>query len=307
MAQEELAKAAGSLFLAVEASARLFGRLVSVWGGDKAKAEILGPLKEGRIIGALAVSESGGDEPSEGWQTKGRKEGSGYVLTGRKQMVANAPVADWIAVAGAVDGKLAFFLVRTDQPGVVVGSRVGTLGYNGLAAAPVDLTGVKVAAEYVIGPFDNDDALKYLTMLQDLTLTAASLGVMHRCHNAANAYARSHHRGAKPIFAHQEVRFRLADSFMLLQTSQLMLYRAAWFMGQGDKEGPVLVNCAKVFSAEAAEKVASLGLQIWAGRGYLAGNAVERGFRESKYAGIAGTTTEVSRMSIADEMLGRYK
>ena len=42
-----------------------------------------------------------------------------------------------------------------------------------------------------------------------------------------------------------------------------------------------------------------------AGQGFVSGNPVEQAYRDAKYFGLAGTTSEVARMAIADEMLAR--
>jgi alkylation response protein AidB-like acyl-CoA dehydrogenase len=215
-------------------------------------------------------------------------------------------MADMIAVSGQVEGKTAFFLVQPGQEGVKIGPRMATLGYNGLAVSTLDLDRAFVPADRVIGPLADDEAIRFLHTVQDLILVAASLGVMIRTHNEANTYSRTYHRGAKPIYSHQEVRFKLADTFTLMQTSQLLAYRAAWFQAMGEKEAPVLIHAAKVFTAEAAEKVSNLAMQILAGRGYVMGNPVERGYREAKFAALAGTTSEVARMSIAEDVLRRF-
>ena len=305
-AQEVFSEAAGSLFLAVETSTRLAGGLMAGWASDQQKSEYLEPLLKGERIAAISVAEPGGNEPQEGWITKARLDGGQYILNGIKGPTTNASIADFLIVASDVDGKLAFFLLHPGDDGLTIGERVSTLGYNGLAVADIRLDNVKVPESRVIGPLENTDALKFLLTAQDMVLALAGLGLMKRTHQAASDYAHQHHRGNKPIFAHQEVRFKLADTFTLYQTSQLLCYRAAWFLASGDREADVLVNCAKVFCAEAVEKISSLAMNVWAGQGYLAGNPVERGYRESKYIGLAGTTTEVSRMAIADDVLKRH-
>jgi len=40
--------------------------------------------------------------------------------------------------------------------------------------------------------------------------------------------------------------------------------------------------------------------------GYLSGNVVEQAYRDAKYAALAGTTSEIARMSVADDLLSRY-
>ena len=304
-AQEELANISGSLFLAVEVTARLFGGLLAGYGSATLKESVLEPLKSGQIIGAVALAEPGGLDPQQGWITTGRKQGDKYLVNGRKSFVTNAPLADWLAVAGMVEGRLAFFLVKPGQEGLTLGPRLKTLGYNGLAAGALELSGVEVPEDLVLGPFDNEEPLEFLRQAQDMALALASVGVISRTLNVANTHARTYHRGAKPIYAHQEVRFKLADMFTLYQTSQLLCYRAAWFIASKDKEAGVLVSCAKVFCAEASEKIAGLAMQIMAGQGYVSGNTVERGYRDAKYAALAGTTSEISRMNIAGDILRR--
>jgi alkylation response protein AidB-like acyl-CoA dehydrogenase len=93
----------------------------------------------------------------------------------------------------------------------------------------------------------------------------------------------------------------------LQQTAQLLTYRAGWMYSNADPETTTLVHCAKVFSAEASERVSNLAMQIMAGQGYVWGNIVERAYRESKYAALAGTTSELARMAIAEDLLARYR
>ncbi len=304
--QEAMAEVSGSLLLAVEASTRLLGGLLSGFGGQAVKDEILSALLAGKCIGSMAISEPGG-EAHEGWKTTAGFDGDVCKVTGVKSFVTNGPIADWIAVAGAVQGKPAFFIVEPGQEGLTLGPRIETMGYNGMAVCALELKDVVVPTDRVIGPLENNDALTYLGMMQDLALTAASVGVSHRTMNAANTYARSYHRGKKPIYAHQEVRFKISDMFTLYQSSQLVTYRAAWFYSEGDSEAGVLINCAKVFCAEAAEQIAGMAMQVMAGQGYVTGNPVEVGYREAKYAALSGTTSEVSRMSIADDLLRRFE
>jgi alkylation response protein AidB-like acyl-CoA dehydrogenase len=129
---------------------------------------------------------------------------------------------------------------------------------------------------------------------------------MQRSFDEAVNHAKSHLSGGKPIIAYQEVGFKLAEMLTLLQTARLLAYRAAWMTDAGDREAGVLAHCAKVFCAESAEEVASQALQILGGQGYISGNPAEGGYRDAKYLQIAGTSSEISRMKIADEVLLGY-
>jgi alkylation response protein AidB-like acyl-CoA dehydrogenase len=140
---------------------------------------------------------------------------------------------------------------------------------------------------------------------EDEILTAAGLGLMRSALDSAAEYARVHKSGGKPIIAYQEIGFKLAEMLTLLQTAQLLAYRAAWMAETGDQEAELLGHCAKVFCAESAERITSASMQILGQHGYLRGHPAEEGFRNAKYLQIAGTSTEISRVKIGDSVLGR--
>ena len=263
-------------------------------------------MLDGKLIGAAAFSEAGSREPSEGIKTTAVNKDGLYILNGLKSYVTNGPVADFFAVSGLLDQKPAIFLLRADQEGVKTGPKLSTMGYRGLAACSLEMKDVAVGPEYVAGPFEDTKALDHISSVQDIALVAASLGIMSRGLDTANSHARTYHRGKKPIYAHQEVRFRISDMFTLYQTAQLVTYRAGWFFAKGDNEADVMIRCAKVCAAEAAEQVSGMAMQIMAGSGYICPNPVEQGYRDAKYSAIAGTSSEVARMNIADFLLKRY-
>jgi alkylation response protein AidB-like acyl-CoA dehydrogenase len=302
-AQESLATISPSLFLSVDVSARIFGRLIAVYGTADQKSQFLPDLKKGRLIGAVALSEGGMNIENNPLNTAGVQVGDGFLVTGEKNHVVNAPIADWIAVAGKVKENIVFFLIKKGSEGLSIGQRLSTLGYNGTTISAISLANCSALSKYVIGPFEGEGPLKTIRTWEDQILTAGSLGLMHRCYKAALSYAKNHKSGGKPIIAYQEVGFKLAEMLTLLQTAQLLAYRAAWMAETEDRETSVVAYCAKVFCAESAEEIASQALQILGGHGYRVGNPAEEGYRNAKYLQIAGTSTEISRMKIADGVL----
>jgi alkylation response protein AidB-like acyl-CoA dehydrogenase len=306
-AQEMLAGMSGSLYLAAETTARLFGGLLRGFGSPEVTDALIEPIFQGKLIAAVAVSEPEDQDTAGGPVTTAILDGDEYVVTGRKSYVTNAPIADRLAVSGEVRGRPAVFIVEPGLKGVSVGPRYRTLGYNGLTVSSVDLNAVRVPTARVLGPFDNTTHLDFLATMQDLILTVGSVGLMQRTVASAKEYAQTHRRGGRPVLRFQENRFKLAEMLTMTQAAQLLAYRAAWLYSVQDNEAVTVLHCAKVFSAESSERVAALAMQIMAGRGYISGNPAERAYRESKFAAIAGTTSEVARMSIADALLRQYQ
>jgi alkylation response protein AidB-like acyl-CoA dehydrogenase len=171
----------------------------------------------------------------------------------------------------------------------------------------MELKDVRVPMERALGPFEDQAPLQFVKLMQDMALTMAAVGLLQRTVASTKDYAQSHLREGRPIFRHQEIRFKLADMVTLSQTAQLMAFRAGWLYSISDPEAAVLIRCTKVFAAEAAEQAASMAMQVSAGEGYLWDSPIQQAYRESKYSSIAGTTSEVARMFIADDLLKRYQ
>ncbi|MDQ7781432.1 MAG: acyl-CoA dehydrogenase [Desulfomonilaceae bacterium] len=306
-AQELPARISGSLFLSVEVTARIFAGLLSVPDAPEQIREILEAVSKGEIVGAAAVTEPALPDSAAVMTTAAWPDGDHYLVSGRKDFVTNGPIADYTAVVGLVEENPAVFVVEAGSDGLLVGPRIRTLGYNGLAVSSLELNECRVPRSRVLGPFTDGAVLDGIRLVQDLILAVASVGLMQRTTDAAKAYSRSHERGGKPVAAHQEIRFKLAEMLTLTHAAQLLTHRAGWMYAEAEREAETLVRCAKVFAAEASERTANLAMQILAGQGYVWGNVVERGYREAKYAALAGTTSEIARMSIADDLLTRYR
>ena len=304
-AMEEVSQVAPSVFLSVEMSTRLFGRILSNWGSAEQKSTWLSPLLAGQQIGAVALSETSMNIDNEPLQATAHFEDDSAVLSGEKTYVVNAAIADWIAVAGRIDNQPAFFIVNSKTPGVKITHRLKTLGYEGAVLNVLSIDQCRVPRHHVIGPFNDQPILETVRLWENQILLGASLGLMQAALQASQAYANTHHTGGKPIIAYQEVAFKLAEMLTLLQTAQLLAYRTAWTADAAPKEARALTWCAKVFCTEAAEKVASSALQILAGAGYTTDNPAERAYRCAKYGQIAGTSTEIARVKIGDTAMGK--
>lgn len=303
-AMEVLAGISPSAYLTVEASTRLFGRAVSQWAHQRQKQRYLEPILEGKRIGALALSETSMNIENGPLETVGEKGEDSIIVSGVKQYVINAPIADWIAVTGVCEGQFALFLLERQTPGLIIDQPLETIGYQGTPISSVTLDQCKIPEEQVITSTSGDNVPAVLRMWENQILLGASLGIAQSAFDTARDYAKSHQSGGKPIIAYQEVGFKLAEMLTLLQTAQLLAYRSAWMLETEHNEAKELLLSAKVFSTESAEQICSDALKILGGRGYVCGNHAERAYRCAKFGQIAGTSTEISRVQIGDAALG---
>lgn len=304
--QEELAKASNWLFISIETSARLFGGLLAGYGKSEFSDKILKSLQAGEQICAVAVSEPENADTSD-FFTKAVEDDGIFILNGKKNYVTNAPIADHIAFLAKVGDQWSFFVVESSQEGLTIEPRLETLGYEGLCVAGLELENVRVSKDAQIGPFNDEAPIEYLKMMEGMMLSSASVGLTHQLFSTARDHAKNHYRGGKPIIHYQEVGFSLAEMLTLLQTSEFYVRRAGWAISNNDLESETLVHCAKVFCTDVAEQIAGKAMQVMAGAAFIKGNPVESGYRDAKFAPLAGTTNEVARMKIADYLLTKYQ
>lgn len=290
-----LARESLALFLSVEATRHL-ASLVDALGGGLPPGEGEA-LSRGERVGAVALADD------DSAPARLSRSAEGWRLSGRKPFVTNAPMADWIGAFAEVEGGEALCLLSPRDPGVRVGAPLELMGLDGLLVSEVAAEGARLSPARVMGPFEGRAASARYARDADLSLAIAAAGLVRGVLDAANREAHGRRRGGLPLFAHQEVAFRLAEVLALAEAAELLCHRAAWLARSGSPEADALVRCAKVFCTETAERAAGAALQVMGGQGYRKGSAGERAWRDAKGLALAGTTAEVARMAIADALL----
>src|SRR5262249_55789539 len=137
--------------------AHLFGSLVplSIHAGQSQAAQWLAPLRDGTVIGALAVTEVGGGSSFEHIETTLVETTGGYVLSGRKTLIGDAPEAGvFLVLARQFPSRgplgLTALLVPADVSGLTV-TPIATAGLSGLPMGDVVFDQCFVPADAVLG------------------------------------------------------------------------------------------------------------------------------------------------------------
>lgn len=290
-------------FIAFEMGVRVPGRLLFKYGSKEQKKKFLDPLQEGSLTGAVALCEQTMNVVNDPLATEGVRKAGAVTVSGQKGFVVNGGAADLFAVVGRLADGLGVFLVDRGANGVSFDSMLDNSDYAPLSPCRMTLKGCVVPEADVIGPVDGKTLLADLRRWENQVLTAAAVGMMNAALFSATLFAKTHRTGNKPAIAYQEVGFKLAEMFTLVETSQLMACKAGWLDAIGDREAEIFTDCAKVFCTESAEEVAGSALRILSVEGLGADNPAQAAYKWSKYAQIAGTSTEIARMHIGDAAL----
>lgn len=138
-----------------------------------------------------------------------------------------------------------------------------------------------------------------------LRQAARALGVAERCIEMGARYAKQRVTFGKPLSERQAIQWMLADSFMELHASRLMVYHAAWNYDQG-QDIRTEAYMVKVYVNEMSFRVVDRVLQIHGGIGLTMDLPLHQWFLDQRSMLITEGPVEVMRMAIARHVLKKY-
>lgn len=274
------------------------------FGTDAQKQRYLPALCEGRLIGAHGMTEPETGSDAFALRTRALPHGDGYLLKGSKTFVTNAPVADLFVVFATVNPErgmwgIAAFLIEKGADGLSVGPKFDKLGLTTSPTGEVFLDDCFVPAENVLGRLGQGAAIFNHSMMWERScILASTVGAMERELEMCVEHARTRKQFGKAIGSLQLVASRIADMKLRLDTSKLLLYRAAWMHERGEPnalEGAI----AKLAISEAAVASALDAIQVHGGYGYTREYQVERHLRDNVASRLYSGTSEIQRLLVA--------
>lgn len=135
------------------------------------------------------------------------------------------------------------------------------------------------------------------------TVGAAALGFGRRALDEALKRVKSRNLFGAPLHDLQMVQGHLADMALDIDTSALLVYRAAWTKDMGAARITREAAMAKLHATEAAQRVIDAAVQLHGGDGVRKGVTVERLYREIRALRIYEGATDVQKVIIARGLL----
>ncbi|MBW3582713.1 MAG: acyl-CoA dehydrogenase [Euryarchaeota archaeon] len=304
---EEISRACGSTGITVAAHNSLgTGHLFSE-STEEQRQKWIPPLARGEQLGSWALTEPGSGSDAASLKTTAKKDGDGWKINGGKQFITSAHEAGVLTVMAKTDPEkgvrgISAFIVPTDTKGVRMGRKEKKLGLNGSITSELFFDDVWVPDDQLLGKEGEGfiGAMKTLDAGR-ISIGAMALGIGQAAFDASVAYAKERKQFGVPIGQHQAIQFKLADMATALETSRMLIWRAAWMKDNGEvftKEA----SMAKLFASERATEVCNQAIQIHGGNGYTKDYPVERYYRDVKLCEIGEGTSEVQRMVIAKQL-----
>jgi alkylation response protein AidB-like acyl-CoA dehydrogenase len=311
---EEL-NAAGCGLLMMVVSPAINGTIITRFGTDEQKRQWLPGIASGDTIMAFGITEPDAGSNTHRITTTARRDGSDWLLTGRKYYVSGVDHAQAILIVARTEdaktGKLkpALFAFPTDTPGfeytaidmdVVMPDKQFMLY----------LDDVRLPADALIG--DEDAALAQLFAglnPERIMAASGSIGMGRYALDKAVAYANERVVwGGKPIGTHQGIAHPLAKAKVELELAKLGMQKAASLYDSGDDMGAgEAANMAKYAAAEASIACVDQAVQTHGGNGLAHEYGLGNLLIGARVARIAPVSREMILNFVAQFSLGLPK
>jgi len=311
LAIEELSRVDGSVGIIVASHNSLCANHIMIAGDDEQRKRWVTKLASGQWLGAWGLTEPGSGSDAGGMRTTAVRRGDKWVLNGSKNFITNGTYADCALVLAVTDrekgtrGGISGFLVEKGTKGYRSGKKENKLGLRASDTAELILEDVELPLENLVGKEGEGfkDAMRVLDGGR-ISIAALSLGMARGALDAAMKYAQQRRQFGKAISEFQAIQFKLADMAMQLDAAWLLTMRAAQMKDAG-KKVTLESSMAKLYASEAACRICDEGVQIHGGYGFIKDYPAEKFYRDVKLCTIGEGTSEIQRMVIARELLGK--
>jgi alkylation response protein AidB-like acyl-CoA dehydrogenase len=292
--------------------------MIDTFGTDEQRKEWIPRLAPMDVIASYCLTEPGAGSDASALSTRAVKQGSDYVLDGVKQFISGAGASDVYVVMARTGGPdkpgprgISAFIIEKDTPGLSFGSLEEKMGWHAQPTAQVILEGVRIPADAMLGGADGEGAGFGIAMNGlnggRLNIAACSLGGAQAAFDKAGAYVRERQAFGSPLLDEPTIRFTLADMATGLETSRMLLWRAASALDANDADKVELCAMAKRYVTDTCFEVADKALQLHGGYGYLREYGLEKIVRDLRVHRILEGTNEIMRVVIGRAEAARFR
>src|SRR5437667_245795 len=286
LAVEELSAVDASVAIFVDVQNTLVNNLLLKWASDDVQRRYL-PRLATDLLGAYALSEPDSGSDAFGLQTNATKRSDRWVLEGRKLWITNGAEAGLFIIFANADFSrgykgVAAFAVERGFKGFSVGKKEDKLGIRASSTCELILDGCEVPAANVVGEVGKGYKVAIETLNTGrIGIGAQMIGVARGALQAGLKYVKERQQFGHPIGEFQAAQFQLAQAATELEAARLMVYNAARLEDAGEPY-TMQAAMAKLFAAQVAERVTSLGVELFGGYGYTKEYPVEEFYRDAK-------------------------
>ena len=235
-------------------------------------ADLIPQIAAGTLTLAFAHTERQSRYDLHDIATRAVRDGTGWVIEGDKGVVLHGDTADKLIVTARVGGGrrerdgIAAFIVDAKAPGV---SRRGYPTQDGLRAAEIAVSGVRVGPEGVLG--EPGAALPLIERVVEegiAALCAEAVGAMAVMHELTIEYLKTRRQFGREIGSFQILQHRAVEMLIALEQARSMAMFATMMAGEDNAaERRHAVSAAKVQIGRSGKFIGQQAIQLHGGIG----------------------------------------
>jgi alkylation response protein AidB-like acyl-CoA dehydrogenase len=261
--------------------------------------------------GAFAITEPHTGSDAANIRTTAIRKDNNYIFNGSKTLItsgeASGVTITWaVTDQNAKKGKgISAFVIEKGAPGFIIGKAEEKMGHRASQTNELVFDNCVVSSDNLLGK--EGEGFKIAMMELDggrIGIGSLALGVGFAAIDFATEYIKEREAFGKPLSSFEAIQWMIADSYTELEAAQLLVLRAA-FLKEIRQPFTKEASMAKLFATETARNVAIRAVQMLGGYGYTKDYPVERYLRDIIGTTLYEGTSEVQRLVIARDILGR--
>jgi glutaryl-CoA dehydrogenase len=242
---------------------------IHAYGSDEQRQKYLPGLAAGTLIGCFGLTEPDAGSDPAGMKTTAKKTADGYVISGSKMWISNAPIADVFVVwakSEAHGGKIRGFVLEKGMKGLSAPKIGGKLSLRASVTGEIVMDNVAVGEDALLpgvqglkGPFGCLNRARY-------GIAWGVMGAAEACWHAARQYGLDRKQFGKPLAQTQLFQKKLAD----MQTEISLGLQSALQLGrlmESGKAAPEMISMMKRNNCGKALDIARASRDMHGGNG----------------------------------------
>ncbi|WP_448613403.1 acyl-CoA dehydrogenase family protein [Modestobacter sp. URMC 112] len=300
----EWARADGSLGTFYGVHSFLAMQSIAMLGSEEQRERWLPAMARMETIGAFGLTEPQHGSDAVALETRARRDGDEYVLTGAKKWIGNGTIADLVLIwARDEDGAVGGYVVPKGSIGWTASVMTGKTALRAVWQAEITLDGVRVPAENKLA---NCSGFKDVSLVLDrtrYTVAWRALGVAQAAYELALAHTLQREQFGQPIAGYQLVQEKLARMLAEITSMQLLSWRLSKLADAG-RMTAAMASLAKMNNAKKARTILADARDLLGGDGILLEHHVARHHADIEAIYTFEGTDHVQALIVGREVTG---
>jgi acyl-CoA dehydrogenase len=276
------------------------------YGTETQKRRWLPAMAQGRMIGAIAMTEPGTGSDLQSVRTTARRDGDAYVVNGQKTFITNGQNADLIIVVAKTDPTarshgISLVVVEAAQAqGFRRGRNLNKIGMHAQDTSELFFDGVRVPADNLLGGIEGQGFAQLMVQLawERLSCAHGAVVAMERAVELTSAYVKERTAFGKKLLDFQNTQFKLAEAKTQAVVARTFVDELIVRLLGGTLD-PTTAAMAKWWTTETNCRVVDECLQLFGGYGYMTEYPIARLWADARVQKIFAGTNEIMKLLIA--------